>query len=256
MNLTTSQEEQYLYRHAMGHYITWLQVRWPELRTQLRQRYKEVYKMMTADMPLGSIHLRLPRSITLLYLGLEMALEFAKVHGAAGALDSFVDESGDTDASGAEYLLQKGRRVLIEMAKYQGERVERASPTKRFLLAFNALMDAGDIYLDDKDAAHPKTPELRQRLVGWDDSANGLVYLHNELVYKEVCGYFQRLNELFVKRDALCLDLLKKGIIRKDKKGKSSHSAYIPVLKKQMRVLIMSREYWCRDDQPSMFPEN
>lgn len=249
--LTLSQKEDHLYRRAMAHYLAWLQADWPAKKVYLRQRYQEVFEQFTESLRGENVHLRLPRSIALLYIGLEMAIRWAEENGAADIFDRFIDESGngENDSVGSAYLLKQAREVFIEMAKRQGARIDEATPSKKFVNALNAALIAGTAYLDVKDGANPRSASPGQTLIGWDDRTNGHVSLHNDLAYQVANQHYQKINEAFVKKDAVFMDLVKRGYVDPGKDGKTTVFEYIPVIAKACRVLHIKREFLGRDEQ-------
>lgn len=251
--LTLSQKEDHLYRHAMSHYLAWLQADWSSKKEYLRKRYAEVFELMTNEFRDQNLHLRLPRSVTLLYIGLEMAIRWAEENGAHNVFDKFIDESGKSDLAGSEYLLKQARTIFVEMAKRQGERIDNSTPAKKFMVALNAAMDAGTAYLDNKDNNDPKISSPSETLIGWDDSTNGHVCLHNELAYKVAYEYYQRTGEGIVRREACFADLVKRGYVEASEDGKTTHVEWIPVIKKHRRVLHLKREYLNRGENQKLF---
>jgi len=84
---------------------------------------------------------------------------------------------------------------------------------------------------------------------GWDDRTNGHVSLHNDLAYQVANQHYQKINEAFVKKDAVFMDLVKRGYVDPGKDGKTTVFEYIPVIAKACRVLHIKREFLGRDEQ-------
>ncbi len=226
--LSSAQEERHLYRHAMGHYLTWLQRQWGELRPALRRRQRElrdeVYKIQSFE----SAHDRLPDMISLLWLGLETGLRFAV-------------EVGALPQETADIYNETAREEFVKLALEQAERVNVERPALKFLEGLQTLADTGKVCFGNKDDQNPLPDTPNLPLIGWEDRENGHVYLQPEAAHQVVKQFWDRSGApLTTKPAAIWNDMRALGMIEADE-GRTTK--VVRIYGGSMRVISLDKRY-------------
>jgi len=198
--LTAAQAESHRYSHAMAGYLQQIAGQWddlvrtlPKLKTDLRQQ------LFTTDQ-----HARVPNSIATLYVGFEMAVQYAMNIGALSQV-------------GGEELRERGWEALRELAGAQADLVEQEKPSTRFLSILADLLCQHKVALvktDDKDGGiggNIGKPDHAERL-GWYDAEH--VYLLPGATFNKVCKFCRDEGQHFpVNENALRKELLEEGLL-------------------------------------------
>lgn len=193
--MSAAQRSKHQYSQAMTQYILWLKGRWPELE----ERLPEQHKLWRDQARTEGCHPRLPATVSWLYAGLAMALEFMVAGGAATERE-------------AEDLAKKGWDLFIQLSTEQSSRVEEERPGKRFMEVFRSLLTQGRAVVWSKDDDAPRKPVPGETMVGWDDM-NGSYLLEPSSVYAAVHEFCGRSGSPFTfKQDAVWKDLKRMGL--------------------------------------------
>jgi len=151
--LTLAQRDAQLLPHAMSGYVSWLADRMGELGDELRERFRLIREHAVASGADG--HLRVPEAIAHLWIGIELALEYALVIGACSE-------------EGREALGNSLWGALCEGGSVQGRLVQEERPTLRFLRVLATLITQGRVFLVAKDDVGTIAKD-RAEFLGWYD---------------------------------------------------------------------------------------
>jgi len=226
--LSKAQESKNLYRHAMGHYLSWLQKQWPELKPALRRRQRElrdeVYKMRSFE----SAHDRLPDIVSLLLLGLETGLKFAV---EVGAIKQEVADIYNFEA----------RQDFISLALEQAERVNVERPGLKFIEGLQTLADMGNICFGDRNDANPLPANPHLPMIGWEDRQNGHVLLNPDAAHQAVKQFWDKSGSPLTQRDtAIWADMKALGMIDCDE-GRTNR--VVRIYGSPRRVISLDKRY-------------
>jgi hypothetical protein len=206
-------------RHAMAGFIRWLGRNWPT-RRQLSKRFEKVRDKARK----ASAHLRVPELIANLWIGFELALEYAQDVGACSV-------------KRVKRLRKKGWKVLLRAGCEQARAVTDERPTLRFLRVLQTVV------LQKHAVLHPKSTSLQSAedgtgtFIGWRDDEH--LYLLPDATYKEVNRFCRDEGEPFpVREKRIRKDLLLQKISEPDA-GRTTAS--VNVGGKTRRVLRLRR---------------
>jgi hypothetical protein len=228
--LTTAQHERYLYRQAMAQYIKWLQPGWMDKRTALKREAEELRNSILADVETGSIHARLPDVIAMLCIALNKGLDFAKY-------------CGELTANEYDLFKTEGRRIFIEMACEQGNRVEEQRPGQRAIEAIQASIRMGTAVLRNKADASLTDLSMGKIAIGWRDFQNGHVLLDPEATYQAIVQHSEKSKRPYTITPAeTWKDLLRLGYSEEGSDGRPTIMARITALPKSVRVIKLKND--------------
>ncbi len=195
--LNAAQDEREQYPHAIAGYVQWLAARWDTLQTEIPNAWKTT---RTRAHRAGQ-HLRLPEAIASLFVGLDLALQYAVEIGAITEND-------------AHDLLNTGWDALTETSERQAQLTAEERPTRRFLSVLGELIAQGTARLTDLTAAN--TPQAQQGtgidFLGWCDQ--DYLYLLPSESYRRVSEFVRQQGRHFgVKESALRKALAEENLI-------------------------------------------
>lgn len=125
--LTTAQQQRHVYAYAMRAYIEWLQVNYEIVEDTVNKNLIE----QRAEFAKTGMHGRLPDTAAQLYIGFDIALQWATSIGAI-------------DQSEADKLCSQFKAVLHNMATQQNEVVARENPATKFMTTLITMLVQGD----------------------------------------------------------------------------------------------------------------
>ena len=202
--LSRAQESREKLAHSMRGFLEWLSPQMDELPGKLRERFKKLREKAKTE----GQHLRLPETISWLFIGFETFLDFA---ATAGTID---DETKNE-------LAEEGWEVLNSMALEQSQRVQAERPAQKFIDLLKELLVQKRIYLKNLDGLEPTAPEkfgwiktldlngeenyqpgkIAEQL-GWTDGK--YMYLLPDSTYKEISTFCRNQGSVFpVKQQTL-----------------------------------------------------
>ncbi len=154
--------------HAMAAFVTWLAPHMDGWAATLRLAFDGARTRATQ----GPAHLRLPEGVAHLWLGLDVALQFAVDIGACTPAD---------DAA----LRREGWAALLTVATAHARLLDGERPTQRFLEVLAGLLDQQRVAVLPT-SARPESRDARdpRPFIGWGDEA--FLYLVPEAVYGAV----------------------------------------------------------------------
>ncbi len=184
------------YSHAMSGYIAWLAARYQTLAETLPDRFLDKLN----SIPVEASHLRVNSAVACLYLGLELALEFAC-------------EVQAIQPGQAEELRQLGWSSLLYIGKEQSQLVIEEKPTERFIEVLKTLLAQERYYLEDKDGVRPATGAgAGAKLLGWYDA--DFLYLMSTATYNAVAEFCRQEGGYFpLKQKQLYKMLAEEGLL-------------------------------------------
>jgi len=146
-------------------------------------------------------HLRIPEGIAHLWLGLDCGLAYAEEVGACNPV-----QAGE--------IRQQSWAALVEGAKAQGQVVEEARPSLRFLQILSAVVSQRRAVLLQVDLCGIASESMR-RLSGGHDAEH--LYLLPEAAFQVVVRFARDSDEPFpVSESRLRQDLVREGISMPD----------------------------------------
>lgn len=224
--MTEAQKSKEAYKTAMAHYILWLKERWPALKKNLPPTFYEYRLKANSDLGKDNDHPRVPAAMAWIYIGLDTGLSFATDRGA---LDQEV----------ADMVRNDGWHYLCELAREQGQRVEKQKPSKRFVEVVKAIMNSGRTRIDDKDSESQSHPEPGITFIGWED--NEYLYLLPKIVYAAVRDFCQHTGEYFTWSDEAVWDDLKKAGCTKCDDGRITAVCWIGCMHRSIRFIKLKK---------------
>jgi len=210
--LSQAQAEANRYPHAMIGYLSWLAGQWDHLAEYLPQRKLEQRERLVTEM--HDSHLRVPDTLTTLYLGLDLGLAYAVDVGALSKVD-------------ADAWRERGWEALRVNAEAQAQRVVNEQPTVLFLNVLGGLVAQGRVWLKQRDGdGIIGDDEAKSELLGWYDDM--YVYLIPKAVYNRVCRFMRDEGRHFpVKQRTLNKALLEAGYLHRVEEDRYSGSVWI-----------------------------
>jgi hypothetical protein len=192
-SLTRAQKESSLLQHAMAGFITWLAPQMNELPSVLRGTFEKARVMATSD----NDHLRLPGTISALWIGLDYGLRYAV-------------EVGVLSEDGASRRRNEGWNVLLELGQQQAGIIEGERPTRRFLTVLIAILSQGRVSLLPREVG-PNAYFGTGSVIGWQDE--DFVYLIPEAAFQAVARFCRDSGEPFpVRSERIWRDLNREGL--------------------------------------------
>jgi hypothetical protein len=197
--LSASQDSAHLLPHGMAGYLLWIANHWDHLAETLPRRWRTI-----RDETVKENHLRLPEIFASLCLAVDTALTYAVELDALSRPD-------------ADEIRQKGKLVLLDLVKKQGERIEGEKATLQFLEVLNELLTQGAVYVAPADGTTSAYPANAEH-IGWQD--DDYLYLLPKAVFHRVAAFCRSEGGYFpVKRNTLYRQLYEEGFSERDKKG-------------------------------------
>ncbi len=177
--LTRAQlEEAGSYPRAMAGYVTWLAEWWDEVEKRLPARLLEYTERARTE----GQHLRMPRNVATMFIGMEMGLKYARSVGALSQDD-------------LEALSQTGWAVLMGIGEQQHQVVAEERPVDMYLSALEQMFAQGTVYLRNKDLPDiveqvwPEQRTATSELLGWYDDR--FWYLLPKAAYNAVWQFYR-----------------------------------------------------------------
>jgi hypothetical protein len=188
--LTTAQATAGRLPHAMAGYIAWLATRMPTLGPALAEAFAAIRGRAAA----GG-HLRVPEAIAHIYLGIDLAVNYAAEVGACSG------QEGDE-------LRAQAWATLAEISATQGHLILAERPSHRFLKVLLTLVVKGYGVLLDRGTEGTGRPNL----LGWQDDET--MYLMPEASWQAVTRFCRDAGEVFpIREERLRRDLDKEGVL-------------------------------------------
>jgi hypothetical protein len=221
--LTSAQEQVGELPHALAGYVQFLARRADGLEIRLARAFEEARSRAR----LGDAHLRAPEAVAHLWIGIDLALEFA-------------EEVGACSRRRANRLRRLCWKTLMAVMRAQGEVVREEQPTHRYLLVLRTLLAQRDLLLLPRDVPGGVLGEVsgRARLVGWFDKK--YVYLLPEAAHAAVTRFCRDAGEPFpISGYRVRKNLHQEGVSEPDSKRLT---ATVNVGGQTRRVLKLRRE--------------
>jgi hypothetical protein len=207
--------------HAMRGYISWLAPQIDTMREALVQGFTEVRKRMTK----AGRHLRIAEAGSHLYLGLDLALQYAEAIGA-------IEERG------ADNLRSRCEQAFVELGEAQAIIVEDEKPSKKFFEVLRTMIDQGKAALLPTIREYSDEPQkIFGDVIGWTDEES--YFLLPEAAFKAVAQFSRETNSRFpVTLDRLKRDLVKEGLSEIDDKRLTKRVRIQGSLKHVLKISI------------------
>lgn len=183
--------------YAMAGYIDWLAPQMDDLPSKLREAFLGTRSLVTT----GTEHRRIPEATAHLWLGTDMALQYAQEIGAIGHAE-------------ADEILDSCLGAFIEIGKDQATLVEEEQPTRRFLGVLQTMVTQGRAILVGKDESVPD-PKPGVDFIGWRDAE--YLYLLPDATFQSVARFCHDTGDHLPRSERLRRDLKKDGITKTDK---------------------------------------
>lgn len=204
-----SNESKRHYNMAMSHYISWISRNWETLSKEL----PEIWNEQRTAAYRHDRHARLAGDIASLNTALYTIMKFGKEIGV-------IDEPDET------FLTDSGNEIFGQIVTNQGERIEDARPSKRFLSVMNSLISSGKAVFTNIDDTSPKMAPPGGENVGWYDN-NGTYFFDYNNAYKAYKDYCQNTSTGWVQADALWKDIYNQGLGLKRSKNRNCYQKTI-----------------------------
>lgn len=220
-----------LYAQAMSGYIVWLARRWKQIEEELPSRIETASKAGRGLFPPGQS--RLTDYYGLLTTAARLALEYAAEHRVL-------------EPEATEALHEQLRVELVDLLRYQGERIASQSPVVKFWEAIGDLMAQDKVYFAPRQDGGTFTPPYDAERIGWYDDQRGHVYLLTKPALKQAKEYWSALDERFdTLADALRRELWQQGYVTERGMDHIEKKPYINQAAGRPRVLVLSaRTLW------------
>lgn len=194
--LNEAQDEREQYPHAIAGYVQWLAARWDTLQTEIPNAWKTT---RTRAHRAGQ-HLRLPEAIASLFVGLDLALQYAVEIGAITEND-------------AHDLLKTGWDALTETSERQAQLTAEERPTRRFLSVLGELLAQGTARVTTLTTLPAQNAGGGGAdFLGWSDQ--DYLYLLPSETYRRVSEFVRQQGRHFgVKESALRKALAEENLI-------------------------------------------
>ena len=176
--LTKAQKQGEMYSLAMSHYISWIQDNWEKVKLQTRTVYDNARQRASTD----NKHLRLVDIVASMYMGLEVALTFAREKKAINEND-------------VKRLTEAGWKIFNDLAVMQDLELNAQSPGQRFMEAVRTNLNSGKAIL--RDISENVEIKPGQVAIGWFSPDNKLIYLNPGEAYQLTQEFYHRSGEDF-----------------------------------------------------------
>ena len=228
-NVTEAQGTAHLLPRAMSAYVQWLAKQHDSLQADLPRAWRE---LRAEAGKAGSTHLRQPEAVAYLYLGVDMALNFATELGALTGRE-------------ADELRRTAWDSLVNLTAAQQQNLDAESPSSRFIEAIGALLVQGQVVILPKEA--PDTPPpVGKDAIGWSDL--DFIYLEPGAVFNRVSRFLRdEGSPPLIKRPSLWKALVQDGVTIPGTDGRSTIVEYIGGTNR--RVLKLPRNVLDRADE-------
>ena len=212
--LTDLQRQAARLSHAMAGYVEWLAPQMDELPAKLKEAFLGTRTLATT----GAEHLRIPEATAHLWLGIDMALQYAQEIGAVEAKES-------------DRIIDECFGAFIQIGKDQAALVEEEQPTRRFLTVLQTIITQGRATVVDKSESVPESkPGID--FIGWRDADN--FYLLPDATFQAVARFCRDTGDHLPRSERLRRDLKKDGL-SKTHKDRLTATAWVGT--KSQRVL-------------------
>lgn len=124
-------------------------------------------------------HGRVPETVSLLQLGMDMLLLFLK-------------EKGAIDKESCAVTQNRFKEILYSLARKQADSIVQDKPTHKFIRKLYALLESGQVCVLSKNQFHDFVPN---NCIGYEDEI--FFYLHSEIAHKAVKKLCEEQGESF-----------------------------------------------------------
>lgn len=239
--LTKVQNQAYegVFVFVMTIYLKWLAPQIDKLRKELLELKIELRNKAAEELG-DDVHSRLPDQIASLFIGWKMFLLFLLEQGAITKTEH--DKS-----------LEGGWRVLLEVARKQGDYQKEQDPVNRFTELLVAALSSGEAHMasakDGKEPINPQEYGWREVAGNWQPQGEcvgwvgeeGEIYLQGDNAYKVIQTISRAQGDnISMTKNTLYKRMRERGMLVKNDKGRNTAEIKVKGVRKKVIFLDSS----------------